>query len=175
MGSGPPMVCTRAISWILVVTACSAALIGCGFRPLHSKNSGASAVVLAEIRVAPIADRIGQQLHNLLLDKLTPLGPPAAPRYVLRVKLNESLQNLAVRKDDVATRANLVLRASFSLVRADSDTTLLTNTAISANSYNILRDEFATLSAENDARARAVRELSDAIRTRVAIYLSREK
>ncbi len=165
----------KAISRLLIVAACSATLIGCGFRPLHSKDSGAAAAGLAKIRIAPIADRVGQQLHNLLLDKLTPLGPPAVPRYVLRVKLSESLQNLAVRKDDVATRANLVMRASFTLVSADDDTALLTNIAISANSYNILRQEFATLSAENDARARAVRELSDAIRTQVAIYLSRKK
>ena len=158
---------------MVFAATCSAALVGCGFQPLHSKKAGASAAGLAEIRIAPIADRIGQQLHNLLLDKLTPLGPPAVARYVLRVTLSESLQNLAVRKDDVATRANLVMRARFSLALAQDNTTLLTSNAISANSYNILRQEFATLSAENDARARAVRELSDEIRTRIAIYLSR--
>ena len=125
------------------------------------------------MRIAPIADRTGQQLHNLLLDKLTPLGPPTAPRFELRVTVNESLQNLAVRKDDVATRANLVMRASFRLVRVQDQVVVLSNSAISANSYNILRQEFGTLSAENNARARAVRELSDQIRTRVGIYLSR--
>jgi len=158
---------------MVFAATCSAALAGCGFQPLHSKKAGASAAGLAEIRIAPIADRIGQQLHNLLLDKLTPLGPPAVARYVLRVTLSESLQNLAVRKDDVATRANLVMRARFSLARPLDDTPLMTSNAISANSYNILRQEFPTLSAENDARARAVRELSDEIRTRIAIYLSR--
>ncbi len=165
----------RTLSGILIAVAGSAALTGCGFQPLHSRSGGASAAGLAEIRITPIADRIGQQLHNLLLDKLTPMGPAPAPRYVLHVRLSESLQNLAVRKDDVATRANLVMRANFTLARADDGVTLLKNNAISANSYNILREEFATLSAENDARARAVRELSDAIRTRVAIYLRREK
>ena len=163
----------RVISRILLAATCSAAVAGCGFQPLHSQKAGASAAGLAEIQIVPIADRIGQQLHNLLLDKLTPLGPPAAARYVLRVTLSESLQNLAVRKDDVATRANLIMRASFTLTRAHDDSTLLTNNAISANSYNFLREEFATLSAENDARARAVRELSDEIKTRIAIYLSR--
>ena len=82
-------------------------------------------------------------------------------------------QNLAVRKDEVATRANLVMHARFTLVRAHDNSTLLSTSAISANSYNILSEEFATLSAENDARARAVRELSDEIKTRIAIYLSR--
>jgi LPS-assembly lipoprotein len=151
----------------------AAVVAGCGFQPLHSPSSGASAPELANIRIAPISDRVGQQLHNLLLDKLTPLGPPKAPRYVLHVKLGESLRNLAVRKDDVATRANLVMNASFSLVRVQDAKVLLSSTAISANSYNILRQEFGTLSAENNARARAVRELSDQIRTRVAIFLSR--
>ena len=164
---------SSVISRILIAVTGSAALAGCGFQPLHSQTSGASAAGLAEIRIVPIADRIGQQLHNLLLDKLTPMGPPSAARYVLQVTLSESLQNLAVRKDEVATRANLVMHARFTLVRAHDNSTLLSTSAISANSYNILSEEFATLSAENDARARAVRELSDEIRTRIAIYLSR--
>ena len=162
----------KGISRILIAATGAAALAGCGFRPLHSRDAGGSAARLAEIRIAPIADRIGQQLHNLLLDKLTPMGPPPAARYVLRVRLSESLQNLAIRKDDVATRANLVMRASFTLVRARDDAALMSASAISANSYNILRQQFATLSAEDDARARAVREISDEIRARIAIYLS---
>ena len=161
----------RSISWLLIVTTCSAMLTGCGFRPLHSPKSGASAANLAEIRIEPIANRIGQQFHNLLLDKLNPNGPSLAPSYALHVSLTEDRQNLAVRKDTVATRANLIMRASFSLVRIGDDALLMNNSAISVNSYNILNEEFATLSAENDARVRAVRELSDTIRTRVAIYL----
>ena len=161
----------RSISWLLIVAMCSAILTGCGFRPLHSAKSGASAANLAEIRIAPIADRIGQQFHNLLLDKLTPKGLSSAPSYVLHVTLTEARQNLGVRKDTVATRANLTMRASFSLVRIGDDALLMNNSAISVNSYNILNEEFATLSAENDARVRAVRELSDTIKTRVAVYL----
>ncbi len=153
----------------------SALLAGCGFRAVHSQKTGASAVHLAEIRIAPIADRIGQQLHNLLRDKLAPMGPPTSPRYVLSVKLSESRRNLAVRKDETATRANLVIRASFRLTRAVDDEILLTTSAVSANSYNILRSDFATLSAENDARARAVRQISEEIKTRIGIYLSGRK
>ena len=166
------------MSWLRLVSSAVIAVAfatGCGFQPLHAPSAGASAPDMGKIRIAPISDRVGQQLHNLLLDKLTPSGPPKAPRYVLHVKLGESLQNLAVRKDDVATRANLVMSASFSLVRVGDGKVLLSNSATSANSYNILRQEFGTLSAENNARARAVRELSDQIRTRVAIFLSRVK
>jgi len=162
----------RRVSWVMVA---GAVIAGCGFQPLHAPRTGASAPDMASIRIVPITDRVGQQLHNLLLDKLTPAGPPKAPRYALHVKLGETLRSLAVRKDDVATRANLVMNASFELVRVLDEKVLLSNSAVSANSYNILRQEFGTLSAENNARARAVRELSEQISTRVAIYLRRVK
>ena len=154
---------------------CLAALAGCGFRPLYSRESSGSPAHLAEIRIVPIADRIGQQLHNLLLDKLNPMGPPATARYVLTVTVNESLQNLAVRKDEVATRANLIMRVNFVLARRDDGSTLMTSHAVSANSYNIVSSEFGTLSAENDARARAARELSDEIKSQLGIFLARPK
>ena len=70
-----------------------------------------------------IADRTGQMLRNELLDRLHPRGGrAAAKRYTLRVDLAESLQDLAIRKDDVATRANLRLTASFSVVSLDGGT-----------------------------------------------------
>ena len=153
----------------------SVLLAGCGFQPLHGQQTGASSARLAEVRVAPIADRVGQRLHNLLLDKLNPTGTPAAPRYVLRVKLNESLQKLGVRKDEVATRANLVMSANFVLARANDDFSVFSASTVSTNSYNILRSDFATLSAENDARARAVRQISEEIKTRIGIFLAKPK
>ncbi len=76
-------------------------------------------------------------------------------------------------RDAILETANLVMRANFRLARRDDDSTLMTASAISANSYNILGSKFGTLSAENDARARAVREISDEIKSRIGIYLSR--
>ena len=39
-------------------------------------------------------------------------------------------------------------------------------------SYNILDSEFATLMAEKDARARAIREISEDIRIRLSVFLA---
>ena len=162
---------SMAVAIVAIAATVSVVLAGCGFQPLNGQKSGASSARLAEVRVAPIADRVGQKLHNLLLDKLNPRGSPAAARYVLRIKLNESLQKLGVRKDDVATRANLVMRATFGLARAQDDLSLFSASAVSINSYNILRSEFASLSAENDARSRAVSQISDEIKTQIGIFL----
>jgi LPS-assembly lipoprotein len=162
----------RIILSAAVATLMLAGLAGCGFRPLYGGDAGGSAASLAQIRIANIPDRPGQQLRNLLLDRLTPLGPPARPAYELSVVLREARHDLAIRKDESATRANLVLTASFVLVPADArDARRFAGSAVSTNSFNRVRSDFAALSAENDARNRALRVLAEEIRLRIAAAL----
>lgn len=166
------MWCTRKFRAVIVFAAALAVGIpGCGFRPLHGHDAGGAPEQLAAIRIALINDRVGQRLRNLLLDRLTPLGPPAQPGYLLSVDLRESLRNIAIRKDETATRANLTLTARFHLRRVGRSNSFR-GTAVSTNSYNILDSDFATLSAETDARGRALRDLAEEIRTRIAAALT---
>lgn len=145
-------------------------LSACGFAPLYGER-GASAEALARVRIAQIADRTGQQLRNHLLARMSPRGQPRRPVYVLKVELAETKHKLSVRRDDVATRANLEIVAKFVLERAEDGRSVASGGVSSTNSYNILESEFGTLKAESNARARAVRELSDALTTRLAVVL----
>ena len=148
------------------------AFSGCGFRPLYGDHTGSGGETLAQIGVEQIPDRAGQKLRNMLLERLTPTGPPGNPAYVLSVSLDEARQELAIRKDETATRANLTVTAQF-VLRALREPQLGTYAGVanSTNSYNVLRSEFATLSAENDARDRALRVLAEEIRIRIAAAL----
>jgi LPS-assembly lipoprotein len=92
---------------------------------------------------------------------------------VLNVKLSESKQSLGVRKDATATRANLIITANFDLLDKQAGEKLLSGKVRSINSYNILDAEFATLSAESDARRRAARDLAAEIQSRLGMFLSR--
>ena len=146
-------------------------LASCGFQPIHNENSAASMPALANFDVALISDRKGQMLRNELLKELQPQGAKLDPRFSLRVTLTESLSNLAIRKDDAATRANLTLSAAFSVThRADEDT-LFNGTVNSVNSFNILTSDYATLSARADAQRRAVKQLALQIKERLSIWL----
>ena len=163
-----------AVLWLGLALTISA----CGFQPLYGRGDGQelSAVEhMAAIRVAPLPDRIGQQMHNLLRDRLNPLGQPHTPGYRLDVRLRESRQELGIRKDETATRANLVLSASFKLTELGSSRVLLQGNTSSVNSFNILTSQFATTFSESDARGRALRELSDDIRIRLGIYFSGQR
>ena len=144
---------------------------GCGFQPIHGERSAASSAGLANFDIALIADRTGQMMRNELLQQMQPRGAAASPRFVLGVKLTESLTDLAIRKDNVATRANLTLIAQFSVVSRSGGRLLFSGQAQSVNSYNILTSDFATLSARADARSRAVRQLALDIKERLAVWL----
>ena len=148
-------------------------LTGCGFTPIYGSagesNIGAK---LATVEVAPIRDRIGQRLRNLLLDRINPGGKPSDPNYQLKVQLYENKQELAVKKSEFSTRANLRFLAKFQLRGINEQKgQLFSGDVRIITSYNILNSDFGTLAAERDARRRAVRELSDDITNRIASYL----
>lgn len=150
-------------------------LAGCGFRPLYGDRATTPAVgdKLADVGIDIIPDRSGQILRNELLDRMTPRGSAGAPAYYLGVALTESRQEFAVRQDETATRSNVIFSARYALRRASDNQVVHGGIAITRNSYDLLQNKFATLSAEDDARTRALRQLAEEIRTRLAIYFER--
>lgn len=160
------------LSMLSLVTAC-------GFQPLYGERSDGQAGVesqLAQVLILPISERAGQQLHNLLRDRFNPAGQPAASQYELKVEVRETIRKLGVRLDATATRANLTLRAVF-ILRARGDKRILfQGNSSSTNSYDIfdLEIQFSTVASEEDARHRGLRELSDSIKTRVALFLRKQ-
>ncbi len=149
------------------------ALTGCGFEPIYG-NAGPNSISaeLSTINVAPIKDRVGQQLRNLLLDQINPTGSPRKPKYKLTVQISESKQELAIKKTHVSTRANLTFTAKFQLQGLGQFVgRRLSGEAKIVTSYNILSSDFGTLAAEKNARRRAVRELSGDITNRIVSYL----
>ncbi|MHA1598476.1 MAG: LPS assembly lipoprotein LptE [Alphaproteobacteria bacterium] len=164
----------------IAIAGLALSLAGCGFSPLYGKRSVdqiAAESQLALIRIETIKDRVGQQLHNGLLDRLTPKGPAADPAYVLLTKITESISSLGVQKSAVATRANLRLDVSYLLRSAGNPTAdaLTSGTVLAISGYDISNAEYTTLVASQNARASAVREVADDIRTRLAVYFRRQK
>lgn len=164
------------LSRLLAAGLALALLAGCGFQPLYGPRDGGSATdKLAAIKILRIPDRAGQQVRNFLLDRLNPRGPAAKDLYSLAVTLTEGRQDLAIRKDETATRANLTVSAQYSLIEIATGKEIFRANSTVTTSFNIVRSDFATVSAENDARRRAAREVSDDIRTRLALFFNRNR
>ena len=148
--------------------------VGCGFRPMYGTPSGAASGVdadLATVRIEPIKDRIGQQLRNALLQRISPRGEAADYGYSLQVRLTESVSNLGFRKDTYATVANLGMTAQIFLIR---DGAMILGETVSTTVYfDHLGPRYASVATERDAEERALTQLADNIRNRIAVAIQR--
>ena len=152
-------------------------LAACGFQPIYgSKGTPGTQIEMASIEVGIIKDRQGQQLRNFLLDRINPGGTPQSPNYTLTVVLTSGKEFLAFRKSQFSTRANLNFVAVFNLKGKNQYLgENFSGTSKITVSYNILSSHFATLIAEENARNRAVKELSADISNRIAAFVRRSQ
>jgi len=166
---------TRTRGFLVALLALGA-LSGCGFSSLYGKqDSGHATGELQQIKIKPIEDRIGQIVHNHLIDMLNPGGRPARSAYELFVTLNESTAKLAIERNAFATRADLSLQARFRLVDRASGKELYASNDLVIGSYNLYDSDYATLAAAKDARQRAAREISQIIHSKLAAYFSQRR
>ncbi len=153
---------------IVLLSLCS--LTACGFRPLlaESKHGKSVADGMASIYIAPIENRIGQQLKNLLRDRLNPLGEPRNPSYKLVITLQNPVYRQGVRTDDTATRATISYLANYQLLHKKD--TVVTGSSKAVTGYNILKTAHGTLASEKDTKARAAKILANDISLRLAVF-----
>ncbi|AIL13580.1 hypothetical protein IM40_08975 [Candidatus Paracaedimonas acanthamoebae] len=151
------------------------ALNGCGFQPLYAPSTQANDK-LAQIKIKPIPDRMGQVLHNHLLDILTPYGEPKNPEYILKVTVKEQRTDLAMRKDATAKRAQLQYTANITLTHAISHKLILSDQLYLMSGFSIgSHANFSSIPAlvsEEKARLRAMEILAQDIKSLLASYLS---
>ena len=149
---------------------------GCGFQPVY-RDGGAETgaarpllVDLAYIDIAVIADREGQILRNLLLDRLQPRGSAAQTDYTLRTRLNISTSDLGVQLDETTERSRVDVSASYTL---SGDGFRKDFRSRSASSFSTLDVEYASLVAERDAIERSLRAIADEMTVKISAYLKR--
>jgi LPS-assembly lipoprotein len=92
----------------------------------------------------------------------------AAPRYSLRIRLDDRIEGLGVRADDSVTRERRTLRARFQLVDMESGKTLLDETSRWDAGIDVASSEYATVAAEDSALERLAQIVADRVLARVA-------
>lgn len=156
---------------IAFALAAALSLSACGLSPMYAGGgSGEVAQGLAAVDVPPIAGKAGWLVRNALNDKLGAAGA-TAPRYRLDVRLDDSLEGLAVLADDTVSRERRTLRARYQLVDASTGEILLDATEGTDAGIDVVSSEYATIAAEQTALENLAREIADRIVTRVALTL----
>jgi LPS-assembly lipoprotein len=154
---------------------------GCGFRPLYGSRSLGGAQTgspsidqqLAAIRIDPIADRRGQQLHNALRDGLNPLGQPITSTHHLTVQLAVRTYGALTRSDLSATRRNVEMTAFYKLTDT-ADKVALQGSSQITTGYDEFDDPLNDITANESAQERSTIQLAELIKTRLAAYFAQE-
>ena len=158
--------------------AAAAPLGGCGFRPLYGNASTVSTSSggrvdqqMAGVRIEPISNREGQQLHNARRDRFNPLGQPADATYSLNVGLTIRTYGALSKRDLSATRRNVEMNAFYSL-RDNADKVIMTDRSVITTGYDEFDDPLNDIAAYEDTIRRGTLQLAEQIRTRVAVFMT---
>jgi LPS-assembly lipoprotein len=163
------------------------ALAGCTVRPLYMKDSATTtgstagmAANLASIAVNPVGTRYAQLVRNELIFLLGGgAGEATNPRYTLALNVSSSRQATAsaatstIDEVNVPTAAIVTLKASYTLTDAASGQRVASGKRAVTSSIDVPRQQYAALSAEQDAQARSARELAELLRLAIAQDLAK--
>lgn len=151
-------------------------LTACGFEPMYAGRAGTThenlEAAYADIEIVNIPDREGQYLRNALIDRLYVAGRPADARYVLEIApLKRKLTNQAIQKDATYTRSLMEYSTTLRLRDRKADgAVVLERTQRALGSYNLLDNQFATISSRDSLNDHLLDELADNIQTTLALH-----
>jgi LPS-assembly lipoprotein len=149
-------------------------LAGCGWAPLYADpQTGPAAAELRAIQVAPIPERIGQNLELALRSSFNPDNDPTHQRYRLTVRLAVAKQNLGITTQGLGTLGRIDVRAHFIFAELATGKQLLAGDAHVNDSFDLLANGYSNVVAQSDAETRAVEQLRQDLVTRLTLFLQR--
>jgi LPS-assembly lipoprotein len=170
--TGQPRIGRRACLPLLAAPL----LAGCGFGPVYGPKGadaeGAAAIGLAEITVALIPERAGQELRLALQERFERAGIVAARRYDLAVVFGVGAEALGVQPDTSNTYVRLIGTANYRLTAQDpARSTLTSGTARSVEGYNVFDQQFFAADQESSVLIKRIAEsVADQIALQLAVY-----
>lgn len=165
-------------SWVLVLMAATGLLAACGdtsFRPMYGSvgaNGQTTDQKLAQVDIATIPGRVGQQLRNEFIYQSTAGGDPLEPAYRLEVAIRESVSSTLVIITGEARGQVYNLDASFKLVRIADSQVVLEGKSHARAGFERFKSVFSNVRARQEAEDRAAKTIGEELKTRVAAYLS---
>lgn len=162
----------------LLLAAASAALGGCGFRPLYGGGEADPGVQarLAEVNVQLIPERSGQLLRQALQSRLERGRSAVARRYDLSVQYALSAEAVGIQQDTSGSRVRLIGVASWALLAQDAQRTTLANgSAREVDAVNVINQQFFGAELTSTAvQRRMVEAVAEQIATQLAVYFARK-
>lgn len=157
----------------LLIVALAGILTGCGFEPLHGKRFQESLNVnLNEVAIDTDRSRLGQLLKAEIQDQVNPAHAPGPKKYALKITFTESELSLFINPDGTSSSGDLVYSSHYVLTRLSDGVVIDSGALQRQSSYNTSDNaDYASFVSEEDARKRALLELAQDYKLRLANLL----
>lgn len=146
-----------------------ALLSGCGFTPLYGEGAPATRMA-GRVVVPPLEGEAGFAMHERLTGRF---GPAADPAYRLEVSLSLTRAGVALTRENVTTRFDVVGVAEYRLVPLAGGPAVASGVVRATTGFSAPESEtasaFASRVAEQDAEERLAIDLADRIVQRLAL------
>jgi LPS-assembly lipoprotein len=166
---------SRAFAALAVVSILAAGCTDGGFRPLYGTAAIGGANVsekLAQVDIAPIPGRVGQQIRNEVIFQTTGGGERAPSAYRLEVVVRESITSTLVKVSGDASGSVYNLDADFRLIRLSDKQVVMQGKSVSRAAFERFTSVFANVRGRRDAEDRAANTVAQDIKTRISTYLA---
>lgn len=144
----------------------------CSVQPLYGPTSfsGGSAVqaTLTRISVAPVNDRVGQQVRNGVIFQMAGGKEIKNPLYHMTLNVTSRQTGLGITVTEASPVYSIIVQATFSVKKVGTEEVLVAGTATANASYNYVNQMYANTRAKLDAENRAAEQVANQIATRVA-------
>jgi LPS-assembly lipoprotein len=155
---------------LALLAAASLGLAACGFTPLYGTPGVTSS--LAAIQVIAPEGRTGELIREHLDDVLGHNGN-VTPAYRMTLSLGEQRYPRGVRVDNVATRYEYVLVASYALTELKTGALAKKGQVRVEVTYDSADQPYASVAAQQDAQDRAAGEAARRIELELATWLAK--
>ncbi|MAN97506.1 LPS assembly lipoprotein LptE [uncultured Roseovarius sp.] len=140
-----------------------ALVAGCGFAPAYAPG-GAGSALMGRVAVEAPDTRA---TYLLTQEIETRLGRPANPRYALIPVVTLNTQAMAINRNNVASRFNLLGTVAYSLRDLETGVIVTSGDVTSFTGYSATGTTVAVQAAERDAEARLMAILADQLLIRL--------
>jgi LPS-assembly lipoprotein len=145
-------------------------LSGCQVRPL---NSPSTMMALKNVTVAPVNERVAQQVRNRLIFGLTGGKGNDGARYSVKLKVSTSSSTAIVRQITAEpTASNVTVGVNYTLTDTETNAVITKGKRVGVAAYDRTTQNFANLRSQRNAENRAAKEAAEQIRIAIATALS---
>jgi LPS-assembly lipoprotein len=146
----PPLIAVYALLMVSLTFG------GCGFKPIYAQSAGLREQ-LSEIYISAPASSMGYEIRQALINDFGASRATESSPYQLSINLRSVRAGYALRVDDVATRREILVQASYLLEDVQSNRVLSRGSVEARSFYDAPEDPYSEVAAEQSARDRAAR------------------